>query len=546
MTIKYLILLSRQGKVRLAKWFTTLAPKDKAKIVKDVSQLVLARRTRMCNFLEYKDTKVVYRRYASLFFIAGCDATDNELITLEIVHRYVEQMDKYYGNVCELDIIFNFQKAYFILDELLLAGEMQESSKKNVLRCIGQQDSLEDMESRVYSLYRFAQATPPEHTTAHSQHPRHSDPYYILAITNRLQHYLRRHQYTQGLRIATMKYLDLCALHEVNLALNFDTQDTAIIGGCDLWTVKAAGSDKKLYKRIERTLEERHKDLLSAVAGLSEQSAAQFAGQLDISRDTPFGSFSEAANRHTFAYLIATLNATHIDYDFANTLNPDEFRRETMQSFMHKIDTTMYYLRPQVYSAGLPAGAVTPLGSPIWSPRSWQLVDSEMDMAKCEYYAWEPSDDPFADDGAIWSHHFFLYNKERKRVAYFYLRGISALSSSPSVAMSLMSKFKASKYESSTNAGSRKRAEYWLGARAKKGLEAYGESDELDNMVIDHPGEVVDADEEQYLPAREMSMDADYYFESDADSDVESLVGRERAVSKVRTMSEGVVERMEI
>lgn len=62
------------------------------------------------------------------------------------MHRYVEQMDKYYGNVCELDIIFNFQKAYFILDELLLAGEMQESSKKNVLRCISQEDSLEDME----------------------------------------------------------------------------------------------------------------------------------------------------------------------------------------------------------------------------------------------------------------------------------------------------------------------------------------------------------------------------------------------------------------
>ncbi|KAI4940089.1 uncharacterized protein J4E92_001377 [Alternaria infectoria] len=486
MTIKYLILLSRQGKVRLAKWFTTLAPKDKAKIVKDVSQLVLARRTRMCNFLEYKDTKIVYRRYASLFFIAGCDSTDNELITLEIVHRYVEQMDKYYGNVCELDIIFNFQKAYFILDELLLAGEMQESSKKNVLRCIGQQDSLEDME-----------------------------------------------------------YLDLCALHEVNLALNFDTQDTAIIGGCDLWTIKAAGSDKKLYKRIERTLEERHKDLLSAVAGLSEQSAAQFADQLDISRDTPFGSFSEAANRHTFAYLIATLNATHIDYDFANTLNPDEFRRETIHSFMHKIDTTMYYLRPQVYSAGLPAGAVTPLGSPIWSPRSWHLLDTEMDMSNCEYYAWEPSDDPFADDGAIWSHHFFLYNKERKRVAYFYLRGISALSNSPSVAMSLMSKFKASKYESSANAGSRKRAEYWLGDRARKGLEAYGDSDELDNMVIDHPGDVVDAEQQRYLPARDMSMDAEYY-ESDDDSDVESLVDRERAVSKIRTMSEGIIERMEL
>ena len=100
---------------------------------------------------------MVYRRYASLFFIAGCASTDNELITLEIVHRYVEQMDKYYGNVCELDIIFNFQKAYFILDELLLAGEMQESSKKNVLRCISQQDGLEDMEVREICEFSFVQ-----------------------------------------------------------------------------------------------------------------------------------------------------------------------------------------------------------------------------------------------------------------------------------------------------------------------------------------------------------------------------------------------------
>ena len=46
--------LTRRENKRLAKWFTTLSPKDKAKIIKDVSQLVLSRRTRMCNFLEYK------------------------------------------------------------------------------------------------------------------------------------------------------------------------------------------------------------------------------------------------------------------------------------------------------------------------------------------------------------------------------------------------------------------------------------------------------------------------------------------------------------
>ncbi|KAL7247007.1 hypothetical protein ACSBR2_002007 [Camellia fascicularis] len=44
--------------------------------------------------------------------------------------------------VCELDLIFNFHKAYYILDELLIAGELQESSKKTVARLIAAQDSL--------------------------------------------------------------------------------------------------------------------------------------------------------------------------------------------------------------------------------------------------------------------------------------------------------------------------------------------------------------------------------------------------------------------
>ncbi|KAF9495385.1 hypothetical protein BDN71DRAFT_1589704 [Pleurotus eryngii] len=131
--ISYLLLISRQGKVRLAKWFVTFPPKSKAKIVKEVTQLVLARRAKMCNVLEYRDTKVIYRRYASLFFVCGVDANDNELITLEIIHRYVEILDRYFGNVCELDLIFNFDQAYAILDELILGGELQESSKKVVM-----------------------------------------------------------------------------------------------------------------------------------------------------------------------------------------------------------------------------------------------------------------------------------------------------------------------------------------------------------------------------------------------------------------------------
>ena len=38
-------------------------------------------------------------RYASLYFCVAIDPDDNELITLEIIHRYVELLDKYFGSV---------------------------------------------------------------------------------------------------------------------------------------------------------------------------------------------------------------------------------------------------------------------------------------------------------------------------------------------------------------------------------------------------------------------------------------------------------------
>ena len=103
----------------------------------------------MSSFLEWRDLKIVYKRYASLYFCCAVDETDNELLTLEIIHRYVELLDKYFGSVCELDIIFNFEKAYYMLDELLIGGEIQETSKKNVLNaqnsCLGSSNLFSDM-----------------------------------------------------------------------------------------------------------------------------------------------------------------------------------------------------------------------------------------------------------------------------------------------------------------------------------------------------------------------------------------------------------------
>lgn len=63
------------------------------------------------NFVEFRrSTKIVYRRYAGLFFCVCVDANDNELAYLEAIHFFVEVLDQFFGNVCELDLVFNFYK----------------------------------------------------------------------------------------------------------------------------------------------------------------------------------------------------------------------------------------------------------------------------------------------------------------------------------------------------------------------------------------------------------------------------------------------------
>ena len=59
-----------------------------------------------CSFLEHRNYKVIYRRYASLYFIIGIDIDEdiNELSLLEFIHNMVETLDKYFENVCELDV----------------------------------------------------------------------------------------------------------------------------------------------------------------------------------------------------------------------------------------------------------------------------------------------------------------------------------------------------------------------------------------------------------------------------------------------------------
>jgi hypothetical protein len=61
--IQFMLLFSRQGKCRLQKWFVSHPEKGKKKITRELIANILTRKPKMCSFLEWKDLKVVYKRY---------------------------------------------------------------------------------------------------------------------------------------------------------------------------------------------------------------------------------------------------------------------------------------------------------------------------------------------------------------------------------------------------------------------------------------------------------------------------------------------------
>ena len=51
--INFILLVSRQGKTRLSKWFVPMKPKERNRAMREINSTVLARQQKMCNFLEW-------------------------------------------------------------------------------------------------------------------------------------------------------------------------------------------------------------------------------------------------------------------------------------------------------------------------------------------------------------------------------------------------------------------------------------------------------------------------------------------------------------
>merc|ERR1711915_498806 len=99
----------------------------------------------VCNFLEGgsliggSDYKLIYRHYATLYFVFCVDSSESELGILDLIQVFVEALDKCFENVCELGLIFHSDKVHYVLDEIVMGGMVLETNIASILQAIQDQ-----------------------------------------------------------------------------------------------------------------------------------------------------------------------------------------------------------------------------------------------------------------------------------------------------------------------------------------------------------------------------------------------------------------------
>jgi AP-3 complex subunit sigma len=149
--IKGIIIINNHGKPRLVKFYQPVGSESlQQQVLRRVFSQVAARPDTFCNYLEGlvpewgDDIKLIYRHYATLYFVFAVDEQESDLGILDLIQVLVEALDKCFENVCELDLIFHSDRVHYILDEIVMGGMVLETSIHTVLQSIKDQGRLHE------------------------------------------------------------------------------------------------------------------------------------------------------------------------------------------------------------------------------------------------------------------------------------------------------------------------------------------------------------------------------------------------------------------
>mmetsp|Transcript_11578 Transcript_11578/g.23528 ORF Transcript_11578/g.23528 Transcript_11578/m.23528 type:complete len:132 (-) Transcript_11578:1619-2014(-) len=113
--IRAVVIVNNHGKARLTKFYEYLTEDKQQQFIRECFMLISRREESHCNFVHGATalgpgTRLIYRIYATLFFIFCVDEAESELGTLDLIQVFVETLDLCFENVCELHLIFNMEK----------------------------------------------------------------------------------------------------------------------------------------------------------------------------------------------------------------------------------------------------------------------------------------------------------------------------------------------------------------------------------------------------------------------------------------------------
>lgn len=151
--IKAILIFNNHGKPRLSKFYQPYSEDTQQQIIRETFHLVSKRDENVCNFLEGglliggSDNKLIYRHYATLYFVFCVDSSESELGILDLIQVFVETLDKCFENVCELDLIFHVDKVHNILAEMVMGGMVLETNMNEIVTQIDAQNKLEKSEA---------------------------------------------------------------------------------------------------------------------------------------------------------------------------------------------------------------------------------------------------------------------------------------------------------------------------------------------------------------------------------------------------------------
>ncbi|KAL7062584.1 hypothetical protein AAHC03_067 [Spirometra sp. Aus1] len=155
--IKAILIFNNSGKPRLLKFYEDVPEEIQQKLLRETFLLVSRRDDDVCNFLEGgsllagQDYRLIYRHYATLYFVFCVDSSESELGILDLIQVFVEALDKSFESVCELDLIFHPDKVHYLLNELVVGGMVLETHISEIVSHYEEQNKLEKQEQNTLS-----------------------------------------------------------------------------------------------------------------------------------------------------------------------------------------------------------------------------------------------------------------------------------------------------------------------------------------------------------------------------------------------------------